>query len=236
MSGTPKISVRPNGPYLVEGGVPLAHQHVVTNEEGESLEWREGTSLPRSENYALCRCGHSGNKPYCDSTHKRIGFDGAETASREPFQRQAGRVPGPTMVLEDAQSLCAYARFCDPHGQIWNLVGKSDDPRAAKLVEHEAGHCPSGRLVVKRRADGQPIEPRLAPSIGLVQDTAQGVSGPLWVRGGIPVVAADGRAYEVRNRVTLCRCGASSNKPFCDGSHAATKWSDGTFPADGAVA
>jgi CDGSH-type Zn-finger protein len=41
----------------------------------------------------------------------------------------------------------------------------------------------------------------------------------LWVRGGIPVISADGFAYEVRNRVTLCRCGASANKPFCDGSH-----------------
>ena len=56
--------------------------------------------------------------------------------------------------------------------------------------------------------------------------TAQGVSGPIWVRGGIPVVAADGHAYEIRNRVTLCRCGASSNKPFCDGSHASIKFSD----------
>ena len=54
---------------------------------------------------------------------------------------------------------------------------------------------------------------------GVIEDPAERVSGPLWVRGGIPVIAADGFAYEVRNRVTLCRCGASANKPFCDGSH-----------------
>jgi CDGSH-type Zn-finger protein len=47
------------------------------------------------------------------------------------------------------------------------------------------------------------------------------VNGPLWIRGGIPVAGADGREYEVRNRVTLCRCGRSNNKPLCDGSHAA---------------
>jgi CDGSH-type Zn-finger protein len=35
----------------------------------------------------------------------------------------------------------------------------------------------------------------------------------------VPVVAADGSTYEVRNRQTLCRCGESDNKPFCDGSH-----------------
>jgi CDGSH-type Zn-finger protein len=46
-----------------------------------------------------------------------------------------------------------------------------------------------------------------------------GAEGPLWVKGGIPVEAADGFEYEKRNRVTLCRCGRSGHKPFCDGSH-----------------
>ena len=129
------------------------------------------------------------------------------------------------MTLDDAESLCAYARFCDVAGQVWNLVQK-DDPASANLVEQESAHCPSGRLVASRRSDGKAIEPPLPPSLGLVQDTAEGTSGPIWVRGGIPVVAADGRPYETRNRVTLCRCGASSNKPFCDGSHAAIHFRD----------
>jgi CDGSH-type Zn-finger protein len=220
-----KITVTENGPYLVTGGVSLASQHIVTNEQGESIEWREGEALPQSNNYALCRCGHSSKKPFCDGTHKRVGFDGTETANREPFEAQAERFDGPTIVLEDEETLCAFARFCDPHGQVWNLVTKSD-AHASKLVEHEAGHCPSGRLVAKHRATGKAAEPHFEPSIGLVQDTGQGVSGPIWVRGGIPIVAADGHAYEVRNRVTLCRCGASSNKPFCDGTHASTRFND----------
>lgn len=221
-----KITVTENGPYLVLGGVPLANQHIVTNDQGESLEWSEGDAFPASNNYALCRCGRSGTKPFCDGTHKRIGFDGTETASREPYERQAERFDGPTRVLEDARALCAFARFCDPHGQVWNLVKKSDQPHAAGLVEHEAGNCPSGRLLAKNRASGKAIEPHFEPSIGLVQDTAQAVSGPIWVRGGIPVIADDGHAYEVRNRVTLCRCGASSNKPFCDGAHASSGFND----------
>jgi CDGSH-type Zn-finger protein len=222
----PRVTISENGPYLVEGDVPLAHQHTVTNEEGESLEWREGEAVPHAHKFALCRCGQSATKPFCDGTHKRIGFDGTETASREPYERLAERIDGPTMVLEDAESLCAFARFCDPHGKVWNLVQMSDQPRAAKLVEHEAGHCPAGRLVAKHRATGQTIEPHFEPSIGLVQDTAEGISGPIWLRGGIPVVGADGRPYETRNRVTLCRCGASSNKPFCDGSHASIRFRD----------
>ena len=43
--------------------------------------------------------------------------------------------------------------------------------------------------------------------------------GPLWVTGGVPVTMSNGQPLEVRNRVTLCRCGQSKIKPLCDGSH-----------------
>lgn len=125
------------------------------------------------------------------------------------------------MVLTDAEELWAFARFCDPKGWVWNLARQTDDPEAQQLVKHEAGHCPAGRLVAWYRESGKPFEPEFEPSIGLIEDTARQVSGPIWVRGGIPVLAADGTTYEVRNRLTLCRCGRSNNKPYCDGSHAA---------------
>jgi CDGSH-type Zn-finger protein len=63
------------------------------------------------------------------------------------------------------------------------------------------------------------MEPDFEPSMWVVKDTQAGKMGPLWVRGGIPIESADNQTYEVRNRVTLCRCGKSLNKPFCDGSH-----------------
>ena len=216
-----QIEVTKDGPYLVNGGVPLAEQWIETNAAGESLDYREGKTFPTSQQYALCRCGHSGNKPFCDGTHKKVSFDGEETASRVPYSERAQTIEGPTMLLTDVENLCAFARFCDPKGQVWNLVQQADTPEIRELVEHEAGHCPSGRLVVWDRTTGEAIEPKFEPSIGLIQDTAKKVNGPIWVRGGIPVVSADGEAYEVRNRMTLCRCGKSANKPFCDGSHAA---------------
>ncbi len=216
-----KIQVLKDGPYWVSGGLPLSEQWIVTNSEGESLDYREGKKYPAQAQYALCRCGQSGSKPFCDGTHKKASFDGTETASREAYLRQAETIEGPAVRLTDAEGLCAFARFCDPKGRIWNLVERTDDPEARKIVEYEAGHCPAGRLVAWDRKTGKAIEPNFEPSLGLIEDTEKKVAGPIWVRGGIPVVAADGRAYEVRNRVTLCRCGMSSNKPFCDGSHAA---------------
>lgn len=216
-----KVQVTKDGPYLVSGSLPLVEQWIVTNAEGESLDYRDGKKYSEQAQYALCRCGHSSNKPFCDGTHKKISFDGTETASRAPYGDQSETTEGPTMLLTDQENLCAFARFCDPGGQVWTLVQQADNQETRRLVEHEAGHCPSGRLVVWDRRTGKAIEPHLAPSIGLIEDTAKHVSGPIWVRGGVPVLSADGEAYEVRNRITLCRCGRSANKPFCDGSHAA---------------
>jgi hypothetical protein len=85
---------------------------------------------------------------------------------------------------------------------------------------NNASDCPSGRLLVVDYETGQAIEPKLEKSIGVINDPGAKVdTAPLWVRGGIPIIGSDGRIYEVRNRVTLCRCGKSTNKPFCDSSH-----------------
>jgi CDGSH-type Zn-finger protein len=217
-----KIVVEIDGPYRVEGGVPLAKQIIEANAEGGSFEWREGDAFRAQNSYELCRCGQSHDKPYCDGSHEEVGFDGSETASRAAYLEQAQVFDGPLMELTDAESLCAYARFCDPHGQVWNLIEQTDSEEARELVRHEAGHCPAGRLVAWDKRAKQAFEPVFDPSIGLVEDPQMGVSGPIWVRGGIPVESADGTPYEVRNRLTLCRCGASNNKPFCDGTHAST--------------
>jgi CDGSH-type Zn-finger protein len=60
------ITIRPNGPYRVEGDVPL--------------EGPDGMLYEPKPAYSLCRCGQSANKPYCDATHKECGFIGTEMA------------------------------------------------------------------------------------------------------------------------------------------------------------
>jgi CDGSH-type Zn-finger protein len=222
----PKVVVSKNGPYLVSGAVPLARQTIVADREGGSQSWKESDPLPLQESYALCRCGHSKNKPFCDGSHQKIGFDGTETATRAPYREQAQVMEGPVLALTDVEALCAFARFCDPNGQVWNQVERTDDATVREEFIRQVNNCPSGRLVAWERRTGKAIEHKLPVSIGIIEDPPEKVSGPLWLRGGIPVTAADGAVYEVRNRVTLCRCGASKNKPFCDGSHAAIKFHD----------
>ena len=215
----PRIKVTKNGPYVVTGGVPLSKQIVVSDAEGVPLEWHTGQKSPAQESYALCRCGKSRNKPFCDGMHTQVNFDGTETADNTPYLKKARKVEGPELTLTDCQELCVGAGFCDRAAGTWSLVENSQNPEAKKTAIEEGKNCPSGRLVVWDK-QGQPQEPEYEPSIGLMEDPGNGVVGPILVRGGIPIESADGTVYEKRNRVTLCRCGRSKNKPFCDGSHA----------------
>jgi CDGSH-type Zn-finger protein len=214
-----EIKVTKNGPYLVSGKLPISEQIIIVNNEGVPVEWRSGKKYPLQEKCGLCRCGESKSKPFCDGTHTKIGFDGTEAASSETYLKQAKTIQGPTLKLTDVEDLCASARFCHRAGEIWNLIPKSDDLDAKRAAIEEAGDCPSGRLVVWDNKTGEPIEPRLEKSIGLIEDPQMMCSGPIWARGGIPIRSADGKTYETRNRTTLCRCGKSSIKPFCDSSH-----------------
>jgi CDGSH-type Zn-finger protein len=218
------VTVSKDGPYIVSGGAPLAEQVIGANAEGDSLEWQEGETYAAPEKYALCRCGHSHKAPFCDGTHAKIGFDGTETAARTPYAEQATVFEGPVLSLLDAERLCAYGRFCDPNGKVWNQATHTDDPKIRAMFLRQVHDCPAGRLVALDKTTGKAIEQHLPVSIGLIEDPVEDCGGPIWLRGGVSLMSADGHHYEVRNRMTVCRCGASKNKPFCDGSHASIKF------------
>jgi CDGSH-type Zn-finger protein len=220
MASNPHIKIRPDGPYLVTAVPEIRRVHSVRNEHDRPVAWKERDALDHKEAYALCRCGASASKPFCDGTHSRIGFDGTETADRAPTSERSRRYGGGDVELTDDKSLCWHAGYCvREHTKAWDLVSRERDDDEDRLLSDMVHRCPSGRLEL-RRASGVD-EPDLSPSIAVVDD------GPLWIRGGIPVEAADGETWEVRNRVSLCRCGASRNKPFCDSSHVEAGFEDG---------
>ena len=124
---------------------------------------------------------------------------------------------GPDLKLTDTPELCIGAAFCARGAGIRNLTVYSDRPGFKEMAIEEAANCPSGRLVIWDK-QGNPIEPYYEPSI-VVTEHEDASPGPLWIRGQVEIVSMDGIIYEKRNRVTLCRCGKSLNKPLCDGSH-----------------
>ena len=210
---SPRIIIQENGPYRVAGGPLLTRRDRVLNEQGEAVDWAKGEDCPARERFSLCRCGHSEKKPFCDGSHRRAGFDGMLTADRADSATRRKVYPGAGLTLTDDESLCAGYAFCDRHGGVWDEVGRTADPQVRQNLMLQVEQCPSGRLQVILGGDVTPFEVRYGPTIAVIPN------GPLWVLGGVPVEAPDGFTYEVRNRMLLCRCGQSKNKPFCDGSH-----------------
>ena len=207
------VSVRTDGPYVVSGSVPLRVRRPIMSEHGEPLTWQTEEVSDRGGVYALCRCGESSRKPYCDGTHRAVGFEGTETAPTDTFRQRCSDLGGVGIEVSDDRGICVHAGFCGNRiSNIWKMTPETDDTVVRSQVMAMIERCPSGALAYS--VDGAEIEPVLPVEISVVAD------GPLWLTGGIPVERADGEPFETRNRVTLCRCGHSANKPLCDGSHA----------------
>jgi CDGSH-type Zn-finger protein len=195
----PNITPTPNGPYLVKNL--------------ENLADKRG-STETKETMALCRCGQSANKPFCDGTHAKVGFSSEKLEGRVEDKRE--NYVGKQITIHDNRGICAHAGYCtDALASVFRMKQEPwIDPDAATVKEVIATiqKCPSGALsysiddVEYRDRDGEPAI-FLAPN------------GPYVVSGGVELGAtplAEGASEE---HFTLCRCGASKNKPFCDGSH-----------------
>lgn len=222
-----KIEITENGPYIVEGKIKLNREVMSADEKGIPYEWNETEVFDEEETYYLCRCGHSKNKPFCDDSHLTAGFDGTETSKRKSFKQMARTFTGPDLVMKNVRNYCASARFCARSIGIRLLTMSSDDPELKAIAIQEAADCPSGSIVVYDKETLKPIEPNFDPCITVAEDPGRRVSGPLVCKGDVELISSDGHVYEKRNRMALCRCGQSNNKPFCDGSHIRAGFKDG---------
>lgn len=218
-----KIVIRPNGSYKVYGRIPLVHKTQIVSEYGEPLTWQKDGTYETKEPYSLCRCGHSEQKPFCDGTHRKIGFDGTETAATSnTAERQETLEGGQHIVVKYDDSLCMDSGFCGNRlGDIRKMLLKSGNPEVRAQIMAMIERCPSGAYVYSVEANGPEIEPDLPQHIAVTTEiTSEGpIDGPIWVMGNIPIERSDGQPFETRNRVTLCNCGRSAIKPLCDGTH-----------------
>ena len=213
---TPSITAAEGGPFRLSGRVPIRPADYVYAEDGSPMTWTFGEPLEvDGDEVALCRCGHSDDKPFCDGSHADAEWDASDAerpaASYAERARRKASPDGDYELLDDTK-LCTHAGLCATAKKtVWQMMPDTDDPEVRGTVIRMVEKCPSGRLV--NVIGGDEVEPSLPLEIGVVP------GGPLWVTGGLEVTGASGEPLETRNRVTLCRCGASGNKPLCDGSH-----------------
>ena len=221
-----RIVVMKDGPYLIYGNIPLVQKAHIMSEHGEPLTWHKTGDIETEETYALCRCGQSSIKPFCDGTHARIKFEGKETAKTNTTQERQNVYTGRGIVVKRDSHLCNESGFCgDRFRKILDMMPETDDTGIRARVMAMIERCPSGSYTFKLSAkDEADVERSLPQEIAV---TTEGeYAGALWVTGEIPVERADGEPFETRNRVTLCRCGVSKTKPLCDGTHREINFSE----------
>ena len=208
MNSDKKSSITPttNGPYLVK------HLKDFANKKGP---------IGTKETMALCRCGGSANKPFCDGTHANIGFSSAKLEGRVEDKRE--NYQGKKITIHDNRGICAHAGRCtDGLPSAFRLQEEpwiQPDATNADEIIATIQKCPSGALsysvddVEHRDRDGEPTI-FVAPN------------GPYVVSGGPDLsdtIRLEGTSQE---HFTMCRCGGSKNKPFCDGTHWHIKFRD----------
>jgi CDGSH-type Zn-finger protein len=209
----PKIAFSPNGPYFL--------MHEATPAPVPNLRRASGEACATVRGVALCRCGASKNKPFCDGTHGAIGFKGTNTA--DPAKNRRERYDGKRITIFDNRAICSHAGFCtDELKSVFRMKEEpwiDPDGAAVEAIVAAVRKCPSGALSYAiAGVEAEP--PEREPMITVTDD------GPYAITGGVElpgVKLGDGASSE---HYTLCRCGASKNKPFCDGSHWSVSFRD----------
>ena len=211
MTSQPKISLIEDGPLMVTN-LP-------------NLRDNAGEKIDAGVKMALCRCGLSAKKPFCDGSHNAAGFKSTsdKTKIRNTPLQYAGTLEGTDVTIHYTPVLCSHAAECvkassaifDPKRKPWIMPenGKTADLLAA------VSNCPSGAL----RVEVAKTEPQHMVN-GDVDVTVER-NGPYRVKN-VQIDADFNGAGASQTKYVLCRCGLSKNKPFCDGSHYEEGWND----------
>ncbi len=219
----PRIMVADDGPYLVTNAARVRDYL--------------GVPLRVPPQLALCRCGESGDKPFCDGSHARTGFSGAKDAKRVPDRRDT--YPGVQVTIFDNRGICQHSGLCTDRLPAVFRTGTEPfvAPSGGRMDEivRAVRDCPSGALSLAfddtEARDLADWHGRRQPAIEVSPD------GPYRVTGAIPLADAAGgevsrASGSSREHYALCRCGHSQNKPFCSGMHWYVKFRDPARPAD----
>ncbi len=203
----PTINPVEDGPYKVQGVENFS------NSRDDTIEAKPVMFL--------CRCGGSANKPFCDGTHKTNGFSSDKLTDGSADRRHD--YVGKDITIHDNRGTCSHAGVCSDQLAAVFKLGKEPwiDPggASAEQVITMVKRCPSGALSY---SIGQ-VEHRdqdRKPAITVSKD------GPYHVTGNVALESGSRGEGASEEHYTLCRCGASKNKPFCDGAHWDIKFTD----------
>lgn len=202
----PTISTSTNGPLVV------ANITEITEANGNVFP----IDKPK---IALCRCGESKSKPFCDGTHGKINWTDEKQDGRQP--RRVDTYVGKKITIHDDRGICSHAGFCtDGLPKVFRMRTEpwiDSDAESVEEIIKTIQKCPSGALSYS-------IDGVLHNKFTDVSEIQVTEDGPYIVKGAIELKDAD--KPESEEHYALCRCGKSKNKPFCDGQHWYHKFRD----------
>ena len=173
-----------------------------------------GETIACKDEMHLCRCGASQNKPFCDGSHRRIGYSGTRL-SDTPLNKERDYV-GRRITIHDNRAICSHAKECVKHLPSVFCFGERPwiHPEAADVdaIIEVIERCPSGALSYTMD-DVHYRDQNRQPALHII------AGGPYNITGGIKFICDSNVQPPSLEHYSLCRCGASKNKPFCDGSH-----------------
>jgi len=201
------ITPMPNGPYIVKNVKKLF------NIKGQ---------IEADETVALCRCGASENKPFCDGSHQKIGFNSDKIDGRLEDKKEV--YESAEITIFDNRSICAHSGVCtDNLSAVFRVRQEpfvNADAASIEEITNIINKCPSGALSYALKTAHDTTEINADPSVMVAPN------GPYVVSGDVDLVDTQRGEGATKNQYTLCRCGASKNKPFCDGSHWSIEFKD----------
>jgi glutamate synthase domain-containing protein 2/CDGSH-type Zn-finger protein len=203
----PTVELIKNGPLLVKNL--------------ETLIGIDSKLIETKPVFSLCRCGKSANRPFCDGTHKDIGFSDEKKDDRVKDRRD--NYVGKKITIHDNRGICSHAGYCtDNLPSVWRKNKEpwiDPDGDDVEKIINTIKMCPSGAL--SYTVDGVEHRDQVrGPLIKIIPN------GPYAIQGGIELIGVESLEGTSTEHRTLCRCGHSKNKPFCDGSHWYTNFRD----------
>ncbi|MDP2299815.1 MAG: CDGSH iron-sulfur domain-containing protein [Coriobacteriia bacterium] len=203
------------GPHVeaIEDG-PFRYRRGSETDTRARLCGSDRDEIPSRDSVLLCRCGASERKPFCDGSHVGIGF--SSTRMWKPGAGSEIDHHGADITIHDNRALCAHVEYC-----VLELPGVFDrskrpwvNPDGASVEEIIAlcDKCPSGALGYSI-GGVRGVPPDRPPTVVVSAE------GPYFLEGGVEVVDPNLPEAAHDEHCTLCRCGASRNKPLCDGKH-----------------
>jgi methylamine---glutamate N-methyltransferase subunit C len=203
----PQITASTNGPLIVRNLVEFVGV--------------DGEPIASKDVMALCRCGQSKTRPFCDGTHASVGFEDGNDGGLQRDDRKSYK--GKAITIHDNRGICSHAADCTERlARVFNHDEQPwinpDNAEVDEIIEI-IDACPSGAL--SYTIDG--AEHRDLDQSAEIEIEKH---GPYRVKGAVAFEDAPWFNEVSREHYALCRCGHSKNKPFCDGAHWHARYRD----------